>query len=70
MTDLPWSEDKIESLRKHQAGETRFPLHPITCNGGRNPNDHVHDHEVKLVPTRNGWVCPECGTDEGNWTVE
>lgn len=44
----PWSEAQIAALTAHQQN-TR--VHPYTC---------VCSGEVLLVPTRDGWLCPQC----------
>lgn len=72
---VPWTDSEIRLLYAHQQSDH---YHPYTCNGGRHHTEHVHDHTVLLVPTMNGWICPEpvdhiaAGEDpngEGTWVV-
>lgn len=35
--------------------------HPLTCNGGNPDWRSHHDHEVQMLISEQGLVCPECG---------
>ncbi len=48
----PWTDEQVELLKDRQK-----ILHPYTCSGGGGP------HHIDLIPTNNGWICPECGED-------
>lgn len=54
----PLSAEEVDLLGVYQASPW---VHPLTCNGGVAPMEHVHDHEVILRPTVDGLLCPECG---------
>jgi hypothetical protein len=44
----PWSVEQVECLKRRQDDDN---FHQYTCG---NDSRHV------LVPTTDGWVCPEC----------
>ena len=45
----PWTDEQVNLLKKCQK-----ICHPYTCSGGGGP------HHVDLIPTNEGWTCPEC----------
>jgi rRNA maturation protein Nop10 len=46
----PWTDDEVECLKRWQS----CPLiHKFTCR--------ADNCRQELVPTNDGWVCPECG---------
>jgi hypothetical protein len=55
---IPWSTAEVDMLNLYQASPW---YHPLTCNGGLLPSQHVHNHEVIMEPTAQGLRCPECG---------
>jgi len=44
----PWTDEQVENLKKRQANNM---MHQYTC---------VCDGNIALIPTKEGWVCPEC----------
>lgn len=44
----PWTDEQVGALARRQ----RAPLHPYTCE---------RHSDTALTPTRDGWLCPECG---------
>lgn len=58
MAHAPFDEETLAQLQDHQRDKGR---HPYTCNGGLDPRDHAHDHEVVMTVTQRGLLCPECG---------
>lgn len=64
MKKIPWSQEFVDELNKHQ---DNLYVHPYTC-GNRNTHDHQeyfvsnNKRDVGvLIATVNGWVCPVCG---------
>lgn len=55
---VPWTQDQVDALNRHQA---TGPFHPYTCP---NRNDGRHqDRGVDLgalVATPSGWICSDC----------
>ena len=61
----PWTEAQIERLKEWQ--RSGF-VHPYTC-GKRDDNHAWNDWGMDygvLIPTRKGWVCPDCDYTQ-NW---
>ncbi len=54
MIYAPWTDDQVAALKRYQ---TNGRFHPYTCG---NRGDHLRDKGGVLVPTKNGWRCPEC----------
>ena len=50
----PWTAAQVRSLEKWQRGGYGYG-HPYTCG-----NEHEGLTSVDLVPTVDGWTCPEC----------
>jgi hypothetical protein len=58
--DLPWDDETIERLNKHQKDNR---LHPYTCP---NIEGNCADIDRPLIATKDGWVC-KCGKYTQNW---
>lgn len=54
---VPFTGGELQVLRQWQQNPW---THPLTCNGGLPPSEHVHNEQVVLRPTLDGLVCPAC----------
>jgi hypothetical protein len=51
----PWTDEEVAALERWQSG----PFHPFTCPNRREGHRVTTDLGV-LVPTGQGWTCPDC----------
>ena len=57
----PWTDKQIELLdRVQNPHKGDLLLHPYTCA------NQWHKDQVELVPTKSGWICPDCPYTQ-NW---
>jgi hypothetical protein len=49
MIKAPWTDEQVARLKAWQENNM---VHSYTCG-----NDSKH---ADLIPTRDGWVCPDC----------
>lgn len=55
----PWNDEQISKLQNRQANAT---YHPYICG--------LCDNHIELVPTKDGWNCPQCNKVTQDWCHE
>lgn len=54
-----WTEEQINALNELQTGKVFG--HPYTCPNRGDGHHHNNGNDLGcLVPTPNGWICPDC----------